>query len=93
MQSLERGNRQSVTYIVGNDERKVFIEAVPQFKSLNMYDMNMQRLKPDQLSSETGQSQTEEKTKKQDQKQGQADDENGGKNKAGKKTKKRAGIS
>lgn len=93
MQSLERGNRQSVSYMVGNDERKVFIEAVPQFKSLNMYDMHMQRLKPDQLTSETSQSQTEEKNKKQDQKQSQADGENVGKNKAGKKTKRRAGIS
>jgi len=93
MQSLERGNRQSVTYMAGDDERKIFIEAVPQFKSLNMYDMNMQRLKPDQLSTETGQSQMDEKNKKQDQRQGPADGENGGKNKTSKKTKKGAGIS
>jgi hypothetical protein len=93
MQSLERGNRQSITYMVGNDERKMFIEAVPQFKSLNVYDMSMQRIKPDQLNQANSQSQTEEKNKKQDQKQGPADDEPDGKNKAGKKTKKRAGIS
>ena len=91
MESLERGNRQSITYGIGKNERKLFIEAVPQFKSLNVYDMNLQRIKPDQLIDVASQSQAEDK--KQDKKQNLADSENGTKNKAGKKTKKSAGIS
>lgn len=49
LQSLERGNRQAVTLDHGGAERKVFVEAAPQFKSLNFYDDKMQRLRPEQL--------------------------------------------
>lgn len=47
--SLQRGNRQSVTIATGGKESKVFVEAAPQFKSLNFYDEKMYRLKPEQL--------------------------------------------
>jgi len=49
MESLERGNRQTITYTIGDKEHKLSIEAVPQFHSLNFYDnkqkpVNIQKL-------------------------------------------------
>jgi len=49
IESLQRGNRQSVTINIQGQDKKVFIEAVPQFKSLNFYDDKQQRLKTDRL--------------------------------------------
>jgi hypothetical protein len=49
LESLQRGNRQSVTLVKEGNETKVFIEASPQFKSLNFYDANMQRIKAENL--------------------------------------------
>ena len=42
--SLERGNRQAVTLADSGKEQKVFIEAAPQFKSINLYDSSHQRI-------------------------------------------------
>lgn len=42
--SLNKGNRQSVTFIENGNEQKHFIEANPKFKSINVYDGNMQRV-------------------------------------------------
>ena len=44
MESLNKGNRQSVTFIDNGSEQKHYIEANPQFKSVNVYDANMQRV-------------------------------------------------
>lgn len=44
MQSLERGNVHQVSFVKGDKEEKVFIEANPQFKSLNVYDSNMKKV-------------------------------------------------
>lgn len=44
MDSLKKGNIQSATFIKGEIEVKQYIEANPQFKSINLYDSNMQRL-------------------------------------------------
>lgn len=38
-----------MTIATGGKESKVFVEAAPQFKSLNFYDEKMYRLKPEQL--------------------------------------------
>jgi len=38
LESLSRGNRQQVTYGESGKEQKVFIEALPQFKSIRIYD-------------------------------------------------------
>lgn len=43
-QSLERGNLHQVTFLKGDKEEKMYIEANPQFKSLNIYDGNMRRV-------------------------------------------------
>lgn len=44
MKSLQKGNACSATLIKGSKEEKVFIEANPQFKTLNMYDKNGEKL-------------------------------------------------
>ena len=44
LESLQKGNRQSVTFIQDGKEQKHFVEANPQFKSVTLYDNHMQRL-------------------------------------------------
>jgi hypothetical protein len=44
LESLQKGNRQSVTFIQDSKEQKHFVEANPRFKSITVYDSNMQRL-------------------------------------------------
>jgi len=41
MQSLQKGNVQSVTIEKDGNSHKMFIEADPQFKKVNLYDANM----------------------------------------------------
>lgn len=49
LESLERGNRQQVTYGEPGNEQKVFIEASPQFKSINFFDDSMKRIMANSL--------------------------------------------
>ncbi len=51
LESLERGNRQQVTYGEGTGEKKVFIEASPQFKSVNFYDEGMKKIMASSLKT------------------------------------------
>ena len=44
MKSLERGNFHQVTFQRGDKEEKMFIEANPQFKAVNLYDANMKKV-------------------------------------------------
>ncbi|SCY74368.1 hypothetical protein SAMN02927916_3142 [Flavobacterium anhuiense] len=44
MNSLKKGNIQSVTVMVNGEERKRFVEANPQFKTIRVYDASMQRI-------------------------------------------------
>ncbi|MEP7374608.1 MAG: hypothetical protein ABI675_14535 [Chitinophagaceae bacterium] len=74
IQSLERGNRQSVTMEINGQERKLAIEAVPRFKAINIYDVNGQRIKSDKLYESNNQQQSEKQEKKQNQKQDAEDD-------------------
>lgn len=82
MHSLQKGNVQSVSVAGENgSEQKLFIEANPQFKSVNLYDDQLQRLSQEQrmaLTERVGvnhpqqsaeQSQDQLKEKKQDNKQ------------------------
>jgi hypothetical protein len=76
--SLNKGNRQSVTFIENGNEQKHFIEANPKFKSINIYDGNMQRIVNNQSKGER-ETQGEKNTVKQDikkesQKQNDPDD-------------------
>ena len=48
MQSLQKGNIQSVTIDVNGESQKMFIEANPQYKTINLYDGQMKRLGQEQ---------------------------------------------
>jgi hypothetical protein len=43
IKSLEKGNLQPVTFVKEGREEKMFIEANPQFKTLNLYDSKMEK--------------------------------------------------
>ncbi|WP_026953572.1 hypothetical protein [Algoriphagus vanfongensis] len=63
MDSLKKGNRQSVTFQLEGGDQKRFIEASPQFKNLNIYDSNQMRTTESQKES---QSESKSKMQKQD---------------------------
>ena len=78
VESLQKGNRQSVTFMQGGNEQKQFIEANPQFKTINIYDSNMQRLNhkqgQDEKQGQGEQNSAKQNAKNESQKQGDADD-------------------
>lgn len=51
-ESLERGNRQAVTFKGEDGEHKRFIEANPQFKSVTIFDENQKRIRQQDILSE-----------------------------------------
>ena len=75
IESLERGNRQSVTLVMQGKDQKVFIEAAPKFKSLNFYEASGQRIRTDKLYESTSQEQSVKQDKKENLKQGGEDDD------------------
>ncbi|MEO6729803.1 MAG: hypothetical protein ABIN01_01205 [Ferruginibacter sp.] len=76
--SLQRGNRQAVTIQHEGREQKVFIEAAPQFKSINFYDGNMKRMNVQSLYENKGEGQTEkQESKKESVKQDKGGDDEG----------------
>jgi len=78
IESLKKGNSQSVTFLNDGKEQKRFVEANPQFKSITVYDDGMKRIRVDQKEGESsGQSSRQEVKKAQKQ----SDDESGGRNK------------
>jgi len=91
VESLQKGNRQSVTFIQDGTEQKRFVEANPQFKSITVYDGSMKRIRQDQKESETtGQSSKQEKKNEQKQKD---DDESGTSSSKRNNRKKAQGVS
>ena len=78
VESLQKGNRQSVTFIQSGSEQKQFIEANPQFKTINIYDGNMQRLNHKQGQNEKQgqgeQNNVKQNAKNENQKQGDVDE-------------------
>ncbi len=76
IESLNKGNRQSATFLKDGNEQKVFIEANPKFKSLNIYDTNHQRIQShSQKEKNTPEQSVKQDAKKESQKQ--ADDDSG----------------
>jgi hypothetical protein len=59
LESLERGNRQQVTYGEPGNEQKVFIEASPQFKSINFLDDSMRRIIANSLKKKPEESESQ----------------------------------
>lgn len=49
IQSLQKGNVQSVTIEKDGSSHKMFIEADPQFKKVNLYDSNMKMVAKESL--------------------------------------------
>lgn len=71
LESLKKGNLQSVTFQTNGAEQKQYIEANPQFKTINIYDSAMQKVdnrqsKREQQSEGEGQS-TKQESKKEKQ--------------------------
>ncbi|MCD0472640.1 hypothetical protein [Flavobacterium sp. JAS] len=73
MNSLKKGNIQSVTFVIGGEERKQFVEANPHFKTVNVYDGSMQRINTRESKDEK-QTQSEGKSVQKDVKQKQDSD-------------------
>lgn len=67
LNSLKKGNLQSVTFVVSGVESKMFIEANPHFKTVNVYDANLQRINHrESKDQKQGVSNEKDKTQKQD---------------------------
>ncbi|MFT3678669.1 MAG: hypothetical protein QM791_00265 [Ferruginibacter sp.] len=73
LQSLQKGNIQSVSINVDGATQKMFIEANPQYKTINLYDDRMQRLNQEQrlnvTQKQSGEELKEAKEVKEEQKQ------------------------
>lgn len=87
LDSLRKGNRQSVTILSDGAEHKIAIEANPQFKTINRYESNVRQ--------SANQKETSNQSAKQDQKEGQKDDkgEDGNRKSQKRSSKKHQGLS
>ena len=74
MDSIKKGNRQSVTFLKDGNEIKQYVEANPQFKTINIYDANMTRIDNRQYMDEK-QTEGETKSAKQETKKKQNESE------------------
>lgn len=93
MNSLKKGNLQSATFIKDGQEVKQYIEANPQFKSLNIYDDAQKRVDVNQSKGQ-GESQQEGKIQKESQKAkaGEGDEDAPGEQKEKKQRRKSRSI-
>jgi hypothetical protein len=92
IQSLEKGNRQAVTFVQEGKEQRHFIEANPQYKNITVYDGNMQRVVNSQAQKEKeSNGQSAKQDAKKEVKAG--DDESDAAPKNGQKSKKKRGVS
>ena len=91
--SLKKGNLQSATFIKDGQEVKQYIEANPQFKSLNIYDDAQKRVDMNQSKGQ-GESQQEGKSQKESQraKAGEGDDDGPGDEKQKKQRSKSRSV-
>ncbi|MDE3183091.1 MAG: hypothetical protein KGM16_06700 [Bacteroidota bacterium] len=95
LESLKKGNLQSVTFQENGAEQKQYIEANPQFKTINIYDSSMQRVDNRQAKKEQ-QSEGESQSVKQDskkEKQTSAEDDGPDIPKASNKKKRKQSVS
>ena len=74
MDSIKKGNRQSVTFLKDGNEIKQYVEANPQFKTINIYDANMTRI-DNRQSMDEKQTEGETKSAKQETKKKQNESE------------------
>ena len=74
MDSLKKGNLQSVTFQKDGSEVKKFVEACPQFKSVNVYDSNMKR-EGHRQTKEAKEGQDNNQSQRHNERQAVADDD------------------
>lgn len=86
LNSLKKGNLQSVTFVVAGVESKQYVEANPQFKTLNVYDANFQRINHRESKEQKKENALDKKESKEQQKDLDGEPEGGGQ-KEGKKRK------
>lgn len=87
--SMKKGNRQSVTFLYDGKEIKQFIEANPQFKTINLYDSDMQRIDNRQSRDEKKSKDEAEAIKQDNKKQSQSSEGDGSEVPQEKKRRKR----
>ena len=75
IQSLQKGNIQSVSIEKDGSSSKMFIEANPQYKTVTLYDAQMKRVQKEALGQYQSVDQSQNKEVKQDQKQEVKQDE------------------
>jgi len=88
MKSLEKGNVTAVTFNKEGNSEKMFIEANPQFKSVNVYDSSMKKVFQENDKKEMQQEATKAPEKKEALKKGSDDNDETPK----KKRPKRRGV-
>ena len=64
MNSMKKGNLQSATFLKDGNDVKQYIEASPQFKTINVYDSTMKRI-DNRHTKEEKQSETQQTSEKQ----------------------------
>ena len=69
LQSLQKGNLQSVTIEKDGQQSKMFMEANPQFKMVTLYDVHLKRVPKEELGHYQAVHQTAHKELNQDQKE------------------------
>jgi hypothetical protein len=74
LKSLEKGNVQQVTIKQGDKEAKYYVEAVPQFKTINAYDTKMHIVKRQSLQTAQTQNASESVAKSLKSSKGQKND-------------------
>ncbi|MFH6936384.1 hypothetical protein [Flavobacterium sp. FlaQc-30] len=77
MNSLKKGNLQSATFLKEGAQIKQYIEASPQFKTINVYDSNLQRIDNRQSKKEQQSEVQQTSEKKGGKKQNQTADDDG----------------
>ena len=90
IKSLQKGNAQIVTFEKNGTAEKLYVEANPQFKAINVYDMKMQRVERQELAEKYGQSLNGKEVQgaKVGSKLSKAADEDGGTEQGKKKVKR-----
>ena len=69
MQSLQKGNVQSVTVEKDGSVQKMFIEANPQYKAVNLYDAQMKRVQREDLNQHQAVGQSQDNKVKNERKE------------------------
>lgn len=69
IRSLKKGNRQQVSVEMAGKETRYFISANPQFKTIDLFDDKMKKIKREQLVGDGAPGKTEHKSEKQKEEQ------------------------